>query len=367
MRAERIGYLLFCLVFLGSPSASNAQTVPEDKAAAILAKLRAAIGEEARLRSMRSLSATGRYRRRSGKVETAGEVRLEILLPDKILITEKSSPRPSVTVNMLQAVNGDKFWVDRQVSSAAGEDESVSQSTGLQNSAPTQVSNSTIGMRDTVNGRTSVRNDIPAGGQATERTMLGMRIPTSSAEGRGSGLEQLNQERRSAQGSPAGGNRPPGLENPSVKSSLESQARKDFLCLALALGQTATPGTKLSFSHGGLVNAGPRSLDAIEIAGPDEFAARMFIDQATSRADMISYREIIMPNAGYIVSTDPSNPPAEGKEIAVQLQFADYRPIDGMNLPHLSVKAVNGFPVQEWKIEKYKLNPDLKPKRFEKK
>jgi hypothetical protein len=91
----------------------------------------------------------------------------------------------------------------------------------------------------------------------------------------------------------------------------------------------------------------------------------MFIDQASSRVDMISYREIITPNAGYVVSTDPSNPGAAGKEIVVQLQFADYRPINGLNLPHLIVKAINGVPVLEWKIEKYKLNLDLKPKRFD--
>jgi hypothetical protein len=50
MRAGRIVNLLLCLVFLGSLNASKAQTVPEDKAEAILAKLRAAIGED-RVRS----------------------------------------------------------------------------------------------------------------------------------------------------------------------------------------------------------------------------------------------------------------------------------------------------------------------------
>ena len=37
------------------------------------------------------------------------------------------------------------------------------------------------------------------------------------------------------------------------------------------------------------------------------------------------------------------------------------------SLPFQIVKAVNGAPVQEWKIGKYKINPDLKAKRFEKK
>jgi hypothetical protein len=51
----------------------------------------------------------------------------------------------------------------------------------------------------------------------------------------------------------------------------------------------------------------------------------------------------------------------------VQLYFADYRPVDGVLFPFQIIKAVNGVPVDEWKFEKLKINPDLKPKLFEKK
>jgi hypothetical protein len=43
------------------------------------------------------------------------------------------------------------------------------------------------------------------------------------------------------------------------------------------------------------------------------------------------------------------------------------RSVNGVMFPFRIVKAVNGVPVDEWEIEKYKVNPDLKPKRFEKK
>ena len=71
--------------------------------------------------------------------------------------------------------------------------------------------------------------------------------------------------------------------------------------------------------------------------------------------------------AGYVVAADGKETPADAnQEIAVQFVLADYRNVNGVWLPFHIIKAINGAPVDEWKIEKYKLNPDLKPKRFEK-
>jgi hypothetical protein len=84
---------------------------------------------------------------------------------------------------------------------------------------------------------------------------------------------------------------------------------------------------------------------------------------------MMSYREVVNRKAGYVVSARPETEagPADAQEIAVQLYFSDYRPVAGLLLPFQIIKAVNGVPVDEWRVAKYGINPDLKPKRFEKK
>ncbi|MFZ4596072.1 MAG: hypothetical protein ACOYOF_17575, partial [Verrucomicrobiaceae bacterium] len=65
-----------------------------------------------------------------------------------------------------------------------------------------------------------------------------------------------------------------------------------------------------------------------------------------------------------------ARPAGEVEEQTVQLFLADYRPVEGpmktrLQLPFQMVRAVNGRPVDEWRVEKYRLNPGLKTKIFE--
>ena len=57
----------------------------------------------------------------------------------------------------------------------------------------------------------------------------------------------------------------------------------------------------------------------------------------------------------------------EPKMVEYQLFFSDHKQVGNVWLPHRIVKATGGQTVEEWKLTKYKLNPDLKPNRFEKK
>jgi hypothetical protein len=90
-----------------------------NRAQQLLDQARAAIGGE-RIKSVKSLSATGNYRRMLGEREMSGEVQFEILLPDKMMKTETMSPAPSVEITRIETIDGNHVWTDQQSSGMGG-------------------------------------------------------------------------------------------------------------------------------------------------------------------------------------------------------------------------------------------------------
>ena len=58
------------------------------------------------------------------------------------------------------------------------------------------------------------------------------------------------------------------------------------------------------------------------------------------------------------------NPPALG---TFEMHLSDYKKVDGVMLPHKIETSLDGEPNEEWTIEKYKVNPTIKPDTWEKK
>ena len=87
--------------------AQNGASVAESKAQEIINQARASVGGKDQLKSLRSLSASGRLRRFSGQAQLESDMEVEVLFPDKIKITE-SSPRGARIVYL----NGDQVWSD---------------------------------------------------------------------------------------------------------------------------------------------------------------------------------------------------------------------------------------------------------------
>src|SRR5262249_52175364 len=69
-------------------SAQDAAT----KAQQLIKQARAALGGD----KLKSLSATGNYRRTLGQMEMSGEVNYDLLLPDKMMKTETMNPAPGL-------------------------------------------------------------------------------------------------------------------------------------------------------------------------------------------------------------------------------------------------------------------------------
>jgi hypothetical protein len=129
-------------------------------------------------------------------------------------------------------------------------------------------------------------------------------------------------------------------------------------------------------------------------------AVRLFVDQQTHLPLMLQYTEVrprIMmdgrgrgvgrggrggpgpgaPQAGRGGEPDQRPDPEEMRRRIEQmppptpsnmsLYLADYKKVDGVMIPHRLTYAADGKPVEEWTIEKVKINPALKADFFEKK
>jgi hypothetical protein len=352
------------------PAAVLAQTADTEKAAKtqkLMAQFRQKLGGEEKLKTIRSLSLNGKHRNQTRAGETSGDLKLDALLPDKYLRAEITQQQLLTMVTLTQILNGNQAWTDRNVSKASGDDGAINPNPDPLASGTT-ISTGTMGMRGAATGTTSVRSTSPTGNVTTERTVLGMSVPMS-ASGRppNDTLENLDKERRASSEAKTDAARPKPPNNNTANAALEKRLRKEWVALSIVWLATAPESFPLQFNFVETVKTSNGLVEAIEITGPEDFAAQLFLDQKTMLPAMISYRDFVFPSAGYVVSATADIPQGEAQEIAVQLLFSDYRTANGISLPHVIIKAVNGAMVSEWKIEKYKLNPDLKPKRFEKK
>ena len=83
------------------------------RAEEVLAKARAAVGGEAKIRSVRGLSIKGKYRRVIGDRDTSGEGEVDLLLPDKFMRTESFVVGGlGTSVSNTRAISGGEFWTD---------------------------------------------------------------------------------------------------------------------------------------------------------------------------------------------------------------------------------------------------------------
>lgn len=83
------------------------------KAQAILAQARAALGGEAKWKTLQSLTINGKARRVLGEREMAGEIQFDILMPDKIMKSEIMSPMHGIEITNTEVLNGADVWTDQ--------------------------------------------------------------------------------------------------------------------------------------------------------------------------------------------------------------------------------------------------------------
>jgi hypothetical protein len=139
------------------------------------------------------------------------------------------------------------------------------------------------------------------------------------------------------------------------------------------------PGAQ--FTYAGEAEAPDGKADVLDVAGPDGFAVRLFIDRESHLPLMMTYKTRIATGGPVRIEIaeggphpDPAElrarlekaPPPPTREAEMQLRFAEYRQTGAIEFPMLMTWSVDGAVTEEFEVKKFAVNPNLTPDRFRK-
>jgi hypothetical protein len=142
---------------------------------------------------------------------------------------------------------------------------------------------------------------------------------------------------------------------------MQERTRAEYARLFVAWFLTSPSTLPLEFTYDRELEAKEGKADAVRVTGPNDLVMWVIFNQATHRPALVTYREARMRRP----SNDAEEAAREPQFIDVQLYLNEYKQVNNIWLPHHLVKISNGQMLEEWKL-KYKLNPNLKAKQFEK-
>jgi hypothetical protein len=180
--------------------------------------------------------------------------------------------------------------------------------------------------------------------------------------------------------------------------------KQDFVRLTLGMFAASFSSYPLTFSHAGQAEAPQGKADVIDVKGPSNFSARLFLMSDTHLPVMVSWTTPVTP-ANIVVTNPgqpkPSNlqpgaivvegppPPAAGaskedqdayakavtalrqktlasaKPIENRIYFSDYRDNDGLQFPFKLRRAIGADTIEETTFDRFRLNAKIDPKKFD--
>ncbi len=134
--------------------------------------------------------------------------------------------------------------------------------------------------------------------------------------------------------------------------------------------------TDAAVTYAGVAEAPDGKADVIEAKSAEGPAIRLFVDQQTDMPLMLSWQG---PQPRIMIRRGPGGPPPNPEQLArepaaqgpppqttFEMRFEDYRKVDGILLPHLITRSMNGQPSEEWTVKSYKVNPAFRGNTFSK-
>ncbi|HYS27568.1 MAG TPA: hypothetical protein VEP46_18290 [Vicinamibacterales bacterium] len=179
-------------------------------------------------------------------------------------------------------------------------------------------------------------------------------------------------------------NAPPGAVirmGPPPAGDAEAQAirnaRADFARTVVALLLTAPSSVPLEYAYGGEAESDEGKADVVDAKGPGSFAARIFLDQKNHRPLMLQYRGVAPQMRIQTQRVDGPPDPARIQRaeqaaagapppplVDITLFLDDYKPVDGVLLPHHLSRSIDGKLTEEMTFKTIRINPAFKPDTF---
>jgi hypothetical protein len=293
----------------------------QDRVPGIIAAARKALGGEDKVAGLKGLTAEGPFRRAMGGRDMEGTLTVTLARPDKMKRAEEM------------------------------------QMGGM-------VGGPTIERTMVLNGATSWEDTANRGGMGG-----GMRIVMQGPPGQGPG----------------------GAAAPTPEQLNEARTRRMRVqMLRLTAALLADAGT--AWVDAGIAESPEGKADILETKEETGRTLRLFIDQGTKLPLMVQYQDpkpMVMINnggpgrgPGGPGGPGGGGPPASPEEMQKRLEemrrqppqmgtyamhLSDFKKVDGVMLPHRIETSLDGEPNEEWTIESYKVNPNIKADVWEKK
>jgi hypothetical protein len=178
----------------------------------------------------------------------------------------------------------------------------------------------------------------------------------------------------------AGG--PPPLTPEQLEAARRNRVatiKQDFARLMLGMFVTSYSSFPLTFDYVAQAEAPQGKADVIDVKGPANFSARLFINSQTHLPIMVSWQVRAPaglprrggpppgggpPGAAPQAGAPPGAPP-QPTPVEHRLYFADYREVDGIQLPFRVRHAVAGETTEETTFDRFRINARIDPRRFD--
>lgn len=165
----------------------------------------------------------------------------------------------------------------------------------------------------------------------------------------------------------------PGVPPPNQEMLLRGrlmQAKQDFARLMVGVLVTSLPSFPLTFVYAAQAEAPQGKADVIDIKGPMNFAARLFVHADTHLPIMLTWQTpgapagrpgppVASPEGGAAPDAKPMAPPVEQR-----MYFADYREVDGVKFPFRIRRAAGADTTEETTFDRFRINAKVDPRRF---
>jgi len=160
---------------------------------------------------------------------------------------------------------------------------------------------------------------------------------------------------------------PPGQQDGMLRARMMT-AKQDFARLMLGMFATSYPGFPLTFTYVGQAEAPQGKADVIDVKGPANFAARLFVAE-NGLPIMLSWTAPAPPGRGGPGGPGGGGAPGAGGPPAAapeqRMFFADYRTVDGLQLPFRIRRAAGAETTEETTFDRFRINAKVDPRRFD--
>ena len=175
-----------------------------------------------------------------------------------------------------------------------------------------------------------------------------------------------------------------GQASPEMKAMAERAVRVEYARTMILLLLASPENFPVEFTYSGEEDLSGKMADVLDVKGPENFAARLYLDQKSHQPVMLTYKErprnmqFRMGGGGQggggesreemqRKAQDAAKSGTPPEEVEVQLRIVDYKATGGVSFPHKLSKTTAGKVTEEREYSKFKINPTLKTDRFKKK